>query len=256
MISSILKFFKPRLLSSQGNILAYIVMTMVIFGVLGVTMVSMFSTSISSSATQNDTRRATYLSEAGTRYAMSELLAGDFSKTTITNLNTTVYNINPAGRFDLNIFSPWFEPESNIDLPQNFSDQSILFDVTEGYIPNGFVERIPTTAPFLTLVNLDYINFSGGLNPPPSSLATVVGAVSVVSTPPQVRLVLSDEDSTGDGFVANRNDTVSFAVKPFSDQTVSLPGGTLLLEPVAAKIFPQRNGSFEIKKRQFQEDKT
>jgi outer membrane protein assembly factor BamB len=255
MISSILKFFKPRLLSSQGNILAYIVMTMVIFGVLGVNMVSLFSTSISSSATQNDTRRATYLSEAGTRYAMSELLAGDFSKTTITNLNTTVYNINPAGRFDLNIFSPWFEPESNIDLPQNFSDQSILFDVTEGYIPNGFVERIPTTAPFLTLVNLDYINFSGGLNPPPSSLATVVGAVSVVSIPPQVRLVLSDEDSTGDGFVANRNDTVSFAVKPFSDQTVSLPGGTLLLEPVAAKIFPQRNGSFEIKKRQFHYEK-
>jgi len=55
----------------------------------GVTMVSLFSTSITSSATQNDTRRATYLSEAGTRYAMSELLTGDFSDTTINNLNGT-----------------------------------------------------------------------------------------------------------------------------------------------------------------------
>ena len=33
-------------------------MTMVIFAVIGVTMVSLFSTSISSSATANETRRA------------------------------------------------------------------------------------------------------------------------------------------------------------------------------------------------------
>ena len=62
-----------RLSGDRGNILIYVLMTMVIFAVIGVTMVSLFSTSISSSATANETRRAFYLSESGIRYAMSEL---------------------------------------------------------------------------------------------------------------------------------------------------------------------------------------
>ena len=130
MISSSFKFFKPRFLSSQGNILVYIVMTMVIFGVLGVTMVSLFSTSITSSATQNDTRRATYLSEAGTRYAMSELLTGDFSDTTINNLNGTEYTVNSAGKFWINIFSPWFE--LNLTDP-TIVDYDFVRDGASGY---------------------------------------------------------------------------------------------------------------------------
>ena len=72
---------RGRLSQKGGNVLVYIVMLMVIFAVLGVAMVSLFSTSIGSSATANDSRRATYLSEAGIRYAASELRAADFSKT-------------------------------------------------------------------------------------------------------------------------------------------------------------------------------
>lgn len=256
MIQTIFRSMKSRLLSSQGNILVYVVLTMVIFGVLGVTMVSLFSTSISSSATQNDTRRAMYLSESGARYAMSEVLAANFSKANITNLNNTVFNVGQAGSFELNIFSPWFEPESAIDLPQNFSDQIVLFDVTEGSVPNGFVDRIPAASPFLTLVNLDYIDMSGlpKANPPPYARAMVIGAADVVGFPKKVQFNLSD-DSDGDGFVANTNETVSFAVKPFSDQpNISLPGN-LLIEPVAAKIFPARNGAFEINRRQFYYEK-
>ena len=51
---------RSRLSQKSGNILVYIVMLMVIFALLGVAMVSLFSTSISSSATANDTRRATF----------------------------------------------------------------------------------------------------------------------------------------------------------------------------------------------------
>jgi Tfp pilus assembly protein PilX len=100
---------RSRLSQKSGNVLVYIVVLMVIFAFLGVAMVSLFSTSISSSATANDTRRATFLSESGIRYAASELRATDFSKTTITTLNQKVYNVSGAGSFDLNIFSSWFE---------------------------------------------------------------------------------------------------------------------------------------------------
>jgi outer membrane protein assembly factor BamB len=252
MISFIFKFFKPRILSSQGNILVYIVMTMVIFGVLGVTMVSLFSTSITSSATQNDTRRAAYLSEAGIRYAMSELLTGEFSKTTINDLNTTVYNINPAGRFDLNIFSPWFEPESDMDLSSSFSGQTRTFDVQEGNVPNGFINQLPTSSTGLALVNYDYIDFGGSSdpNPPPAARAIVTGSDVVVGDPLKLQLTL-DDDNDGDGFVAGKNETVAFAVQPFSDlNNVPLPAN-ILLQPVAAKVFPARDGVVEIKRHRF-----
>ena len=47
----------------KGNILVYVVIVMVIFGLLGALMVSLFSTSIGSSATANESRRAFYLAE-------------------------------------------------------------------------------------------------------------------------------------------------------------------------------------------------
>jgi outer membrane protein assembly factor BamB len=253
MISSISKFIKLRVSSSQGNILVYIVMTMVIFGALAVTMVSLFSTSISSSAVQNDSRRATYLSEAGTRYARSELLSGDYSKTTIDRLNdNTEYTVNSAGRFKINIFGPWFEPESNIDFGSTFSDERRNFDIQEGSVPKGYVDQLPTSASGLELVNYDYIDISGASNPnpPPSARAIVTGGTEVVGDPHKLELKLND-DTDGDGFVAGRNETVAFAVKPFSDlNNVSLPVN-LLLQPVAAKIFPARNGAIEISRHNF-----
>jgi hypothetical protein len=117
---------RGRLSQKSGNVLVYIVMLMVILAVLGVAMVSLFSTSIGSSATRNDTRRATYLSEAGIRYAASELRAAHFSKTDITTLNNTVYTVSAAGRFDLNIFSPWFEPLAEINIPASGNDSKVV----------------------------------------------------------------------------------------------------------------------------------
>ena len=244
---------KGLLLSDQGSILVYIVLTMVIFGILGVTMVSLFSSSISSSATQNDTRRATYLSESGRRYAMSELLSVDFNN--IDNLNNTVYKVDKAGEFRLNIFTPSFEPDSMIDLPANFSNQRAIFKAKNGNIPIGLIYGVPTTAPFLELVNLDYFNLSGASNPQASAKAVIVGATPVSGFPKNIEFLLSD-DNDGDGFVAIKDKPVTFAVKPFADQTVILqPDGILLLEAVASKIFPARNGSFDIKSRRFYYEK-
>ena len=245
--------FKPlslQLFSNRGSILVYIVLAMVIFGILGATMVSLFSASITSSATQNDTRRAAYLFESGTRYAMSEIVDNNFDKTAIENLNDTVYNIAQAGTFDLDIFATWLKSDSTVDFPNNFSNQGALFNAFTGNIPKGLTFRIPSTAPFLTLVNLE--NFGGpSLNPPPSAKAEVIGATYVIGFPKQIQIFLSD-DTGGDGFVAKAGDWVSFAVKPFTDQTVLLqPDGTLLLEAVASRIFPVRSGTFDIKKRRF-----
>ncbi|MGD9054841.1 MAG: hypothetical protein PVF38_01805, partial [Desulfobacterales bacterium] len=57
---------------TAGNVLIYVVVLMLIFGTLGVAMVSLFSSSMASTSTSNDTRRARYLSEAGVRYAIGE----------------------------------------------------------------------------------------------------------------------------------------------------------------------------------------
>ena len=140
---------RGRLSQNSGNILVYIVMIMVIFAVLGVAMVSLFSTSTGSSATANDARRATYLSEAGIRYAASELRAADFSRTTITTLNNTVYSVSAAGRFDLNVFSPWFESAS----PYDTGTQLVNVDVPEGEVPTGYLASLPAGNPDLLLVN-------------------------------------------------------------------------------------------------------
>ena len=51
--------FKKPASNSNGNILVYIVVVILIFGVLGVSLVSLFSTATQSGATPNDARRRT-----------------------------------------------------------------------------------------------------------------------------------------------------------------------------------------------------
>jgi Tfp pilus assembly protein PilX len=96
-----------RLAANRGNVMVYVLMTMVIFAVIGVTMVSLMSTSISSSATVNETRRAFYLAESGLRYAMSELRQNGFSQADINRLNTTDYKLAPSGSFNPSVFGAW-----------------------------------------------------------------------------------------------------------------------------------------------------
>ena len=105
--------FQGRPLGERGNILIYVLMTMVIFAVIGVTMVSLFSTSISSSATANETRRAFYLSESGIRYAMSELRQSSFSRERGQPAQHHRLQRAPSGSFGINVFGAWFKSPSN-----------------------------------------------------------------------------------------------------------------------------------------------
>ncbi|MFO7687585.1 MAG: hypothetical protein R6V60_15990, partial [Desulfobacterales bacterium] len=165
---------RPKLM--QGNILVYLVMVMLIFSVLGVTMVSLFSTSISSSATDNDQRRALYLSESGMRYAMSALRNRGFSDDVIDPLNQTIFNLQPSGAFDLNVFSYWFESASDQSISGSGSG-TIMVEIPKGEIPPGIWATAPAN---LFLVNCNYIdllNSQSNQNPQDSARAEVTGFV-------------------------------------------------------------------------------
>ena len=102
--------FQGRPFGERGNILIYVLMTMVIFAVIGVTMVSLFSTSVSSSATANETRRAFYMAESGAP-VRHKRDADDSApiKTKIDRLNNTInYKIPPSGEFEIAVFSAYF----------------------------------------------------------------------------------------------------------------------------------------------------
>ena len=128
--------FTRRRAAERGSILVYIVMAMVIFGLLGALMVSLFSTSVSSSATANESRRAFYLAESGLRYGMSELRNRGFSDSVIDPLNQTLFNLPPSGAFDLNVLTYWFEFASGQDIPGSGSG-TITVDIPKGEIPQG-----------------------------------------------------------------------------------------------------------------------
>ncbi|MGD8409966.1 MAG: hypothetical protein PVF25_07375, partial [Desulfobacterales bacterium] len=98
---------RQRHFSAAGNVLIYVVVLMLIFGTLGVAMVSLFSSSIASTATRNDTRRAIYMAESGMRYAFSEIrkafseLSGITAVHDFMNdpLNAATYTMTDAGSF-------------------------------------------------------------------------------------------------------------------------------------------------------------
>ena len=96
-------------------------------------------------------------------------------------------------------------------------------------------------------MNDDYI---GSLNPPPSARGTITGADEVVGNLKHLQLNISD-DGNSDGFVAGKNETVCFAVKPNTDQlNVPLPA-SLQIEHAAAKVFPAIGGAFEINRHNY-----
>jgi hypothetical protein len=183
--------------------------------------------------------RPTYRKPASRR---ERICPGALSKTTST-LNDTVYTVKAAGRFDLNIFTPWFEPIAAIDIPATGNDSKVV-EFPEGELPPGFISAIPTASSLLTIVNDDYTTPSS-LGPPggPSCAARSLHLK-------HLQLNISD-DGNSDGFVAGKNETVCFAVKPSTDHlNVPLPA-SLQIEHAAAKIFPTTGGAFEINRHNY-----
>ena len=101
-----------RHLNPTGNVLIYVVVLMLIFGVLGVVMVSLFTSTTASTVTRNDSRRARYMAESGMRYAFSEIRKADFDLNHM--INTAQYHhykIGATESFTINVFSPWFDAD-------------------------------------------------------------------------------------------------------------------------------------------------
>ena len=232
--------FTAGLSGEKGNILVYIVIVMVIFAVLGAAMVSLFSTSIGSSATANESRRAFYLAEAGLRYGLSELRQKGFSTPNITTLNTTEYKMPPSGNFDITVFGAWFKSPTN----QSVASGALSVEIDKGKIPAGFLDNnLNSVTPDLYIVNV-------------GSDLTYSDATAKVTGPPFDTSDTSFKVNVSDDFkvynkttLAPNTGTICMAVKPFSDNPSFTPSGddsgaSLDLVQTAVNIFPKTDGCF------------
>lgn len=219
---------KPPL-TARGSVLVYLVLLMLLFGVLGVIITSLFTTSTLNSATPNDARRAFYLAESGMRYAASELRAHDFDGITIKNLNSNTYTLD-GGSFSINAFSPWFKSQEDF-----LAGSNLKVKIPVGKIPANFFLIQPADE----IVNFTFVNFefTGGTIPDTGS-----AVISSVSAPTATSMELG---FGADTFVANRNETICLAVHPASDATL-VDGGDLEVSLAAQDYFPPRNGAIYI----------
>ena len=223
----------------RGNILVYVVVTMVIFAVLGASMVSLFSTSVTSSAVRNDDRRAFYLAESGLRYGLSELRQKGFSSSDITTLNDTEFELFPSGKFDINIFGAWFKSPTD----QSLNSGSLNVEIDKGKIPLSFFEKaLPAVIDdlYLVVASLDPRSETSG---PADAEFSKVNGFSF--TPGDF---VSFIFNLADDIVIGKNKDVCMAVKPL-DSSFS-PGDAsnyLDLKPSASNIFPKSDGAFIFK---------
>jgi len=220
-----------RHLNPPGNVLIYVVVLMLIFGVLGVVMVSLFTSTTASTVTRNDSRRARYMAESGMRYAFSEMRKADFDLNFMVNtLNTTTYQIGGTESFIINVFSPWFDAAGTTNNP---GGGPLPFLVPIGTLPAGYT--IPTS-------NIYAINYEFTGNRPndeSGSWAPVTGFDEATTT-----LTLSDD------FYTKPDERISLAVQPKSDQAI-LDGGNLNVSLEAQTIFPKYGGAFNIRRNDY-----
>jgi outer membrane protein assembly factor BamB len=224
----------------RGSILVYIIVVMLIFAVLGAAMVSLFSTSISSSATANESRRAFYLAEAGLRYGLSELRQQGFSTLNIATLNTTEYKMPPSGSFDITVFGAWFRSPS----VQTVNSGPLTVELVKGKIPTGFFARLTDAVPDLYLV-------LGKLGPSPVEPKPAANEVAKVRGFTPGSDTSFQFDLSGGLFVGPK-DWICMAVQPAADRTF-IPSGDsnayIDLMQSAAKIFPKTDRAFQFDNR-------
>jgi outer membrane protein assembly factor BamB len=240
MEKSLKRLFYPLVLSLQsrrhfctaGNVLIYVVVLMLIFGVLGVVMVSLFTSTTASTVTRNDTRRARYLSESGVRYATSELRIADFEEDIIIDpLNMLTYTVTGAGSFDLNIFSAWFESDADVDAPDVVNASPPL-----GEIPVDFTTDPANPLSDVWLVNYEYIT---GTGPDIVTMRDEAYSYAISGTSLAV-------DIAGSSFLAEAGERVVLAVEPIGlDQNIA-EGGDLVVARDARFFFPAFNGAINI----------
>jgi len=234
-ISALLQTAGRTVASSQGSVLVYLVLVLLIFGVLGVTIASLFSSATTSSATPNDARRAYYVAESGVRYALSRIRNANFHPDFIKEINNTPqYTLNNGSSFSINVFSPWFISPSIQDTSVN-----TIFTLAvpnEGKIPDGF--SIPDTNVWL----VNWNQFNGDMGNTGSYTLIAGSATSAESKSLTITMAGSDD------LLANKDDIVCLAVKPTSPYPGSVlqPGDDIYVAVEAKDFFPPRNGAIRI----------
>jgi outer membrane protein assembly factor BamB len=226
--SAFWKLATPTLATAEGNILVYLVIVLLIFSVLGVTIASLFQTTILSTATPNDSRRAYYMREAGLRYAMSELRSSNFLPADIDRLNTTVFKPFKDQTFSINVFSPWFKSDETKDIPID-SIGTWNIKVSTGKLPSDWVARNPNG---LWVVNYEYIDLD--LTP---SRNPIDSWSQIDDTTLALTLSLD--------FSAKKGDRLCLAVRPTGIQTIN-EGDNLFIEEDARHFFPANDGAINI----------
>ena len=217
--------------SSRGNVFVYLVVLMLIFGVLGVIITSLFTISTASSATPNDARQASYLLESALRYAFSELRNADppFDPGVINTLNTTTYNLNPRGNFAFNLFAPWFIANETKAIPDGVTD-SILLKTAEGQMPAAWAAKNTSN---LWMINYEYLDLG------------VTSARNGIQSWAKTGDDTIVQITTAGDFVANKGERICLAVKLSASQQFT-DGGDLYLHPIAKDFFPEKDGAINI----------
>ena len=223
-------------LTPDGNVLIYVVVLMLIFGVLGVVIVSLFTSTTASTVTRNDFRRARYTAESGMRYAFSEMRKFDFDLNHMINtLNTTTYKIGGMESFTINVFSPWFDADGRQAVS---GEQNLDLDVPIGKIPPAYT--LPQNS--IHAINFEFTGISptaGGITGASAEIEDIV-----TQTDTTLKLKLNDDFNAGDG------ERVALAVKPTGIQQVS-QNGDLIVDENARSIFPRFGGAFNIRRNDY-----
>ena len=251
LMSSSLRKSVPRVLQVQGSTLLYIVLVMVIFGMLGATVVSLFTTSTVSSTTINEDRRARYLYESAVRYTTSEMRNNGFDRDLIDDLNTTTYTLDPTGTFDFDIYSLWFRSAVSVDLP--LGDPLLRVKLDEGEIPDAVAASIPSGGLYVVNIESTTPDASGNLHIPaydPNTNTTLPNSHAIVNgffkdSPTSYRVAITAaSDNT---FSVGTDERICFAVRPTTFQSFITAGKDLKVHENARFVFPRYNGVVFIK---------
>jgi outer membrane protein assembly factor BamB len=212
--------------NTAGNVLIYVVVLMLIFGVLGVVMVSLFTSTTASTVTRNDTRRARYMGESGMRYAFSELRNNDFDPNVIETLNTTTYTLNSPGTFTINVFGPWFDSLSE----QIISDSQLTLNVPQGELPDNF--DVPDG---LWVINFEYTGSDTDETYMRSDISNYQRSDDTTLT-----------FNVGGDFNVRDGDVVCLGVQPAYTQSNLSEGDDIVVAQIAQDFFPRSGGAINI----------
>ena len=228
---------KPRVWKivsdNRGTLLVYMIVVILIFGVLGVSLVSLFKTSTESSATPNDAKRARFIAESGIRYALSEIRNSDDVETAAELLNTTAeFKLGKNGSFSAGVFSPGLKSAQNKII---FSSGDLTLDVPySGKFPDDFDVNQAVSNIYI----VDWLRFKG-TTPPADSYALVTASPD----PGGAADVTLD---VGDNYDADLGDTISFALLVTDAETNIGRGSSIFVNENARWFLPEQNGAVRI----------